>query len=1152
MAQTPLFIGCAPISITDNKVEGSYVLQDNQQFYKISNYTSMRPFLMSLVSHSDLWMFISSNGGLSAGRQSAESALFPYYTDDKISSGAEYTGSKTILRIKKADKTYLWEPFSIRFQGVYKTENNIYKNALGNTLIFEEINKDLELKFRYSWSFSERYGFVKKSSLLNISDENVIVEILDGVQDILPYGVTAGLQTQRSNLVHAYKKNELEYESGIGIFSLSAKIVDRAEPSEALKATTVWSAGIDANKYLLCSLQLDNFRSGEEIENETDIRAEKGAYFINATIKLSAKQSSSWYIVAEVNQSLTKIAALKSELVKRTDLIKHLEEDIENGNNELQRLVGLSDGIQVSNDKLIVGRHFSNVLFNIMRGGIFEDEYTIEAANFRKHIVAANKKVYKQHEAFLRKLPDTITYKQLVLLVEKQQDIDLQRLVVEYLPLSFSRRHGDPSRPWNTFSINISDEHGCKLKSYEGNWRDIFQNWEALAYSFPEFVEGMILKFVNASTIDGYNPYRITSNGIDWEVIEENDPWSYIGYWGDHQIIYLLRLLEICEAHFPGNLARNITKQIAVYANVPYRIKGYDTILENPSDTIDFDQEAHDNALKTAKEIGFDGKLLFQKNGNLVRANLAEKLLLTLLTKLYNFIPDAGIWLNTQRPEWNDANNALVGNGVSMVTLYHLRRFVVFCDQLFKQLSANEIKVNKHLAGLFKNVFSAFKEIEPDNRLHFSAHGRKQLMDKLGKAGEQYRQQVYNTKDVEVASLKTEEIPSFFQKILPELDSTIANNKREDGLYHSYNLMEVNNSEVKVNHLGVMLEGQVAILNAKILTAGQASSVLDALKSSKLFRPDQYSYLLYPDKDLTRFLDKNKLPQGFFNHSKLAQHLIDINDTSILEKDINGEYHFNGTFDNAISLSNALDSLSNGDLKDLVKNERNEFMKVFEEVFKHRYFTGRSGTFYGYEGLGSIYWHMVSKLLVATQESIYYGIENGISKTDFDNLVEHYYEIRAGIGVNKSPDLYGAFPSDPYSHTPGNKGAQQPGMTGQVKEDIINRWAELGVTIKNGKIVFNPCFLNNKEFLIEDEKMTIFNNNGNKSIITIDKGSLAFTYCGIVVRYERNASQEIEIRYLNGSSKHIEGNTIPHDISVEVFGRTQKIQEIIYRYSFTQ
>ncbi|MEJ2279477.1 MAG: hypothetical protein P8Y70_17300 [Candidatus Lokiarchaeota archaeon] len=46
----------------------------------------MPPFFMSIVSSSNHWLFISSTGGLSAGRVSAEQALFPYYTDDKLTS----------------------------------------------------------------------------------------------------------------------------------------------------------------------------------------------------------------------------------------------------------------------------------------------------------------------------------------------------------------------------------------------------------------------------------------------------------------------------------------------------------------------------------------------------------------------------------------------------------------------------------------------------------------------------------------------------------------------------------------------------------------------------------------------------------------------------------------------------------------------------------------------------------------------------------------------------------------------------------------------------------------------------------------------------------------------------------------------------------
>jgi hypothetical protein len=62
-----------------------------------------------------------------------------------------------------------------------------------------------------------------------------------------------------------------------------------------------------------------------------------------------------------------------------------------------------------------------------------------------------------------------------------------------------------------------------------------------------------------------------------------------------------------------------------------------------------------------------------------VLATLGEKLAIILLAKAGSLLPGGGLWLHTQRPEWNDANNALVGNGLSVVTLAHLRRLLAFC-----------------------------------------------------------------------------------------------------------------------------------------------------------------------------------------------------------------------------------------------------------------------------------------------------------------------------------------------------------------------------------------------------------------------------------------------------------------------------------------
>ena len=123
-----------------------------------------------------------------------------------------------------------------------------------------------------------------------------------------------------------------------------------------------------------------------------------------------------------------------------------------------------------------------------------------------------------------------------------------------------------------------------------------------------------------------------------------------------------------------------------------------------------------------------------------------------------------------------------------------------------------------------------------------------------------------------------------------------------------------------------------------------------------------------------------------------------------------GEYHFNGNFKNAEDLS----ALRNfGKVDSLVAAEKEQLLHIFEAVFNHKAFTGRSGTFYGYEGLGSIYWHMVSKLALASYETVNSAVVHSEDGETISQLKEHYYEIVKGIGAHKSPRDYGAFPSDP-------------------------------------------------------------------------------------------------------------------------------------------
>ena len=165
----------------------------------------------------------------------------------------------------------------------------------------------------------------------------------------------------------------------------------------------------------------------------------------------------------------------------------------------------------------------------------------------------------------------------------------------------------------------------------------------------------------------------MTRDGIDWEEPDPDDPWSNIGYWGDHQIVYLLRLIEETDRYLPGALERLLNEAWFSYSDVPYRIAPYDEIVRDPKATIRFDLDAATRSAGRVDEVGGDGRLLWGRDREVYLVTLMEKLLVPALAKLSNYVPGGGIWMNTQRPEWNDANNALVGFGLSMVTLYQLR-----------------------------------------------------------------------------------------------------------------------------------------------------------------------------------------------------------------------------------------------------------------------------------------------------------------------------------------------------------------------------------------------------------------------------------------------------------------------------------------------
>jgi hypothetical protein len=1131
---------------TENVVHGDFLDMSGDRYYVIRNVQNMAPFFISVVSSDDHWLFVSSTGGLTAGRVSPDTALFPYETVDNLHLSINDTGPKTIVRVDKGGQPLCWEPFSGEQPHRSSIHRNLYKSTLGHKLCFEEINEELGLAFRYTWSTSDEFGFVRDCELENTGPGEAQVDVLDGLQNILPAGTPRFTQTNSSNLVNAYKWAEIDESTGLAFLTLYSGITDRAEPCESLKATSVFCLGADDPTYLVSSTQLNAFRTGADVESEVQKRGIRSGYFCNHSRDLASGDAINWRMVINSNQGQADLVGLRQRLREPARLGEDINASIATGGDALARIMAAADGFQSTAEENVCAHHYANVLFNVLRGGIFEDGYEVSSHDFRQTVALFNSQVSQRNHELLESLPPRLPYGELINKVQASGDTQLRRLALEYLPIKFGRRHGDPSRPWNQFEIVLKDEHGEDLLSYQGNWRDIFQNWEALAQSYPSFVESMIAKFVNASTADGYNPYRITKQGIDWEVEEPDNPWSYIGYWGDHQIIYLLKLLELSRSFHPDTLRDLLRSPLFCYANVPYRIKPFELLVEDPKSTVVFDNDLASTIEERVASLGADGKLLLDGKGQVRQVNLLEKLLVPLLAKLSNLVVDGGIWLNTQRPEWNDANNALVGQGLSMVTLYYMRRYLCFLQDLLDR-EEEDFNVSAPVVEWLRGTAKALDNLRPKLEKNLVDDApRHRSLAALGRAASTYRESLYARGDLDAqADLPVDEIRDMLSDALAIVDHSTTTSKRSDALYHAYNIADFDGDRLGVESLYPMLEGQVAVLSSGAVPPAEAVELLEALYESAMYRADQDSFMLYPDRELPGFLERNLVPEDRAMAIPLLRDMLRTDDRRIVLRDADGNIRFNADFQNAGDVHEMLAEVS-VELGDNIVSSRRETLDLYETVFDHKAFTGRSGTMFGYEGLGSIYWHMVSKLLLAVAEIFVTARDGGVDETTVDRLGEFYYRIRAGLGFNKAPLEYGAFPVDPYSHTPKHSGARQPGMTGQVKEEILTRFIELGARVRNGEIVIEPALLRQREFAATASTFCYLDVDKHWQSLDLPPASLAFTWCQLPFVYvlDDEAEPGLEIEFDDGKTSHFPNTALSGELSSHVLERTGRIRKV--------
>lgn len=1078
--------------------------------YRILDTHLMDPFLLTVVSPEEHWMYISSRGGLSAGRVNAQHCLFPYRTDDLLHAVDAFSGPWTGIRVGNE----LWEPFTGRAGA--QERRHLAKSVLGDRIVFESHHEGLGLVARAWWTFSNEHGFVRTVALEASGEHACKVQVLDALRDLQVGGASLPVMQSMSCLVNAYTRSECVGSTSVATFAMETALSDRAEPAESLRATTVFGVGTGAST--LDPLAVQSFVRGAAPKSTRRATGRAGQFAYALEGQVGQSQTLTWALVADVHRTQTQVSALAS----RVDGISlsQLRAEADVASEAMVDLLAQTDGHQCSGDPVLDIHQASNTLFNNMRGGIPVKAEQVPWGDFVEFLGQRNQPVAQKHAGWLesRSTDSWCTRTDLLGEAQSQDDLQLLRLTYEYLPFWFGRRHGDPSRPWNVFNIRVRHEDGSRRLAYEGNWRDIFQNWEALGLSHPGWLDHFILKFVNATTLDGFNPYRITREGIDWEVPEPDNAWSNIGYWGDHQITYLSRLLELSASINPERTREWLSLPMFSFADVPYVLKSHRELVANPRQSIVFDWEQHESSETRRQKLGSDGRLVHDGD-DLLQVTFLEKLLIPVLSKMSTLVPGGGIWMCTQRPEWNDANNALAGYGLSMVTASYLHRHVKLLQTLLQDAELGKMRsVVWSWCESLGEVFSA----DPQDATH-DPIARRAALDALGKAFETYRSRMRTEHAVQSIDYKS--VIELLKNMESWLASTIRAGRREDGTYDGYNLVRFPKGQAEVSRLPLMLEGQVAVLSSGVLDASASATLLEELFDSALYRADHDTFLLYPIKSIGDFLSKGQVD---VQNSDLLQQLVEADNHQLVVQDHAGVIRFAPDLVNQRGVMEVLNELAqDGRWTKLVEQDYEQVVNLYQSVFDHHAFTGRSGGMYGYEGIGCTYWHMVAKLLVAAGECVQDAQDAPVKVQE--RLHGLYHHIRDGLGFRRTPHQFGAYPIDAYSHTPGDRGAQQPGMTGQVKEELLTRRMELGVQFCHGEIHFNPILMRSQEWKTMQRSSELLPHD-------LSPGEVLFQLCGVPVIYAQGESTKIEVQTVEGVTE-VSGSVLSKEWAAHLFAR---------------
>ena len=117
-------------------------------------------------------------------------------------------------------------------------------------------------------------------------------------------------------------------------------------------------------------------------------------------------------------------------------------------------------------------------------------------------------------------------------------------------------------------------------------------------------------------------------------------------------------------------------------------------------------------------------------------------------------------------------------------------------------------------------------------------------------------------------------------------------------------------------------------------------------------------------------------------------------------------------------------------------------------------------------------------------------------------------------------------------------------MTGQVKEEVLTRFGELGVRVSNGTVYFEPTLLRACEFVNEARSFRYLDVADTWQELTVPAKGLAFTWCQLPIVYVLGETTMLEIEWADGRQQTLADPVLSAEISDAIFTRNGGVKQL--------